>query len=91
MEPQDGYPFQRIIVDFVGPLRPSHKGNKYILTIKDTFSRWVEAIPGTHADARTVAGVLEKAGSTVFVKMMGPQSVLAEQLGAFTSLCQSVQ
>jgi hypothetical protein len=58
--PQDGYTFQRISIDFCGEYRPSHKGNIWILTVKDTFTRWIEAFPVRYADAKTVADVLER-------------------------------
>lgn len=54
----DGYPFQRICLDFVGPLPPGPTGNTHILTIKDTFTRYVEAIPTNRVDAKTVVNIL---------------------------------
>lgn len=56
----DGYPFQKLSMDFVGPLPPSRQGNQYLLTIRDTFTRWLEAFPIRHADAKTVVRILEK-------------------------------
>jgi transposase InsO family protein len=38
-------PMQRINVDSIGPLPESKAGYKYILTIVDCFSRWVELYP----------------------------------------------
>ncbi len=35
----DGYPFQRLSIDFVRPLNRSKQGHEYILTARDTFSR----------------------------------------------------
>ncbi len=33
-------------IDFIGPISPaSHQGNRYILTITDYFTNFVEAIP----------------------------------------------
>ena len=55
-----GYPFQKLSLDFVGPLPTSHNGNKYILTVKDTFSRWLEAFPVRAATAAVVVNKLEK-------------------------------
>jgi hypothetical protein len=34
-----GYPFQKISIDFVGPLPRSKKGNEYMLTVSDCFTR----------------------------------------------------
>ena len=57
---QPGYPFQVLSLDFVGPFPLSHpKKYKYLLTIKDTFTRWVEAFPIHHADAQTVVHILQ--------------------------------
>ena len=57
---QDGYPFQRLSVDLVGPIRPSRAGNTYILTAKDVFTRWIEAIPTNNITAEVIAKLLEK-------------------------------
>jgi hypothetical protein len=40
-----GYPFQKISMDFVDPLPRSKKGNEYMLTVSDCFTRWLEAFP----------------------------------------------
>ena len=41
---QAGVPFQVCSMDILGPLRVSSEGNKYLLTLKDVFSKWFEAI-----------------------------------------------
>ena len=39
-------PWYHVGIDFVGPIHPtSTKGNRFILTISDYFTKWVEAIP----------------------------------------------
>ena len=43
-----GFPFQRLCMDFVGPLHEKRlrvTKNKYIFTVRDTFSKWMEAFP----------------------------------------------
>ena len=55
-----GYPFQKLSLDFVGPLPPSSNGNTYILTVLDTFTRWLEAFPLRAATADRVVKVLVK-------------------------------
>ena len=42
---QVGAPFQVWSMDVLGPLRVSTEGNKYLLILKDVFSKWFEAIP----------------------------------------------
>lgn len=53
-------PWYHIGIDFVGPVTTSHNGNRYILTISDYFTKWVEAValPSKHASG--IATVLFK-------------------------------
>ena len=54
-------PWHHIGIDFVGPISPpSHQGNKYILTISDYFTKFVEAIPMPNKYASGVANALFK-------------------------------
>ena len=55
----EGYPFQKLSLDFVGPLPTSTRGNNYLLTVKDTFTRWLEAFPIRSANAAIVVRRLE--------------------------------
>lgn len=48
-------PFQRIAMDIVGPLVTTDSGNKYILTVQDSFTRYLEAFPMPDQTAVTVA------------------------------------
>lgn len=54
------YPFQRISVDFVGPFPTSYTGNTYLLTVKDVFSKWVEAFPIPAQTAEIAANTLHR-------------------------------
>ena len=81
VSPQDSYPFQRIAVDFVGPLRRSSQGNRWILTVKDTFSRWVEAFPLPAATALAVVECLEK---EIFCRFGVPETIHSDRGAQFT-------
>jgi hypothetical protein len=49
-------PFERINVDTIGPISSADSvGNKYILTVRDTFSRFTLLYPMQNADAPCVA------------------------------------
>ena len=48
-------------IDFIGPISlESEDGSRYILTISDYFTKWVEALPTTDKYASTVATALFK-------------------------------
>ncbi len=49
-----GEPFERIGIDFVGPLERTRKGNKYILVVTDYLTKWPEAKPMKDATAENV-------------------------------------
>jgi transposase InsO family protein len=53
-----GYPFQKISIDFIGPLTRSKNGNNYMLTVSDCFTRWLEAFPCRRANAQVVVNKL---------------------------------
>ncbi len=78
----NGWPFQRLSIDFVGPLSRSKKGHCYILTVRDTFSGWLEAYPIRSATAEAAARLLEK---EVFFRFGIPESIHTDQGTQFTS------
>ena len=49
---RNGYPMQTIYIDLVGPLPESNKGNQYIMSVADGFSRFISLypLPSKHAD-----------------------------------------
>ena len=51
-------PFERIGIDFMGPLPRSRKGNKYILVITDYLTKWTEAKAMREATAEKVVKYL---------------------------------
>src|SRR4051812_17910252 len=49
-----GQPFERIGIDFVGPLERTKKGNRYILVMTDYLTKWPEAEAMKEATADNV-------------------------------------
>ena len=49
-----GEPFERIGIDFVGPLEKTKKGNRYILVVTDYLTKWPEAKAMKEATAKNV-------------------------------------
>ena len=76
------YPFHTIHVDFVGPIYKSSQGNQYIFTVKDAFSRWVEAFPMKEATANNAAFCLE---TQIFPRFGLPQRIHSDCGSQFTS------
>jgi transposase InsO family protein len=78
----DGHPFRRLSIDFVGPMKPSGQGNIFLFTIKDTFTKWVEAIPCIDTTAENVARMLEQ---HIFCRFGIPEQIHSDQGPQFTS------
>jgi transposase InsO family protein len=51
-------PWQRVGMDFLGPLPKTKNGNTNIIVFSDYFTKWVEAFPTTDQKANTVARLL---------------------------------
>ncbi|XP_053378575.1 uncharacterized protein LOC128548173 [Mercenaria mercenaria] len=77
-----GAPLERIGIDIMGPLPRSNKGNKYVLTIVDYFTKWIVALPIRNQEATTVAkNFVEK-----FVTVFGvPKQIHSDQGTNFES------
>ena len=50
-----GLPMEEVAIDLMGPYPESEDGNKYVLVIVDSFSKWMEAYPVPNIEAKTVA------------------------------------
>ena len=53
-------PWYHIGIDLIGPLTVSENGNRYILTLSDYCTKWVEAVPLERKHATGVALALFK-------------------------------
>ena len=78
----DGYPFQTVSIDFVGPLDKTPRGNMYILTLLDTFTRWIEAYAVKRATAETV---VDKLINDFIPRFSVPHSIHSDRGTTFTS------
>jgi transposase InsO family protein len=56
--PETHSPFELTSIDICGPYPVSEKGNRYLLTFIDHFTRFPEAVPIPKQDAETVARAL---------------------------------
>ena len=50
-----GLLMEEIAIDLMGPFPESENGNKYLLVVVDSFSKWMEAYPVPNIEARTIA------------------------------------
>lgn len=75
-------PFQIIALDIVGRLPRTLRGNEYILTVMDHYSRYVEAIP---LPSQRAARVTRALVDEVFSRHGIPEVVLTDQGRNFTS------
>ncbi|KAE9018561.1 hypothetical protein PF002_g8381 [Phytophthora fragariae] len=53
-------PFSLLVVDAIGPLPETNRGNKYILVFVDYFTRWAEAFAVDYLDSVTFVDVMVK-------------------------------
>jgi hypothetical protein len=56
--PETSFPFEMTSIDICGPYPETTRGNRYLLTYIDHFTRYPEAIPIPRQDASTVARAL---------------------------------
>lgn len=74
------YPWERIYIDFVGPLPRSKKGNVYALTIIDGFSKFTCIEPMRNASASLVISLLSR---KIFPKFGYPKYLVSDNGPAF--------
>jgi phospholipid-translocating ATPase len=75
------HPFEELSIDTMGPLPADSDGNKYILCVQDSFSKYLELIPTKDATAITAAkGLLQ-----VFSRYGAPSKLRSDQGLQFTA------
>ena len=80
--PVAGEVWERVSIDITGPHPKSSKGNVFILTIVDHFSKWGEAVAIPNHTAVTVAKVLM---SQIFSRHGAPVEILSDRGPEFES------
>jgi len=68
--------FQRLGLDYIGPLTESISGNKYILVLMEYYTKWPMAFPVAEADAVTTAEILYR---EVFCNFGPPSEILTDR------------
>ena len=58
--PTSKYPFQRIVMDFAGPLPRTKLGNRYFLVIQDDYTRFLRILPTKDCSAKVVLDALNE-------------------------------
>ena len=76
------HPWRAISIDVMGPLPVSSKRNRYILSVADIFSGWIELFPIRVANEKTIATVLV---NEVFSRYGTPFEVHSDNAKNFVS------
>ncbi|XP_076043849.1 uncharacterized protein LOC143026944 [Oratosquilla oratoria] len=75
-------PFSKLIIDIVGPLPKTKKGNQYILTTLCPTTRYPDAFPLKNISAKTVANTL----ANLFTTFGIPEEIQSDRGSNFTSV-----
>lgn len=79
--PVMGEPFTKVVIDCVGPLPRTKRGNMYLFTIMDSTTRYPEAIPLRNITSKTIVKELVRFFTTVGI----PKVIQSDQGTNFTS------
>lgn len=74
--------FEKIAIDLVGPLPVTDRYNRYVLTVQDSLTKWIMAIPLPNQESDTVARALVE---KVFLIFGSPEGLLSDQGANFMS------
>jgi len=80
--PETSYPFELTSLDIFGPYPETKRGNRYLLTFIDHFSRYPEAIPPPRQDAPTVATAFV---TEIFSRLGCPRTIASDRGTNFMS------
>ncbi|KAG8239233.1 hypothetical protein J437_LFUL012557 [Ladona fulva] len=80
--PEVTMPLQRVSMDIVGPISSTYKGNRYILTLQDVFTKYPEAIALPNQKPETVARAFVE---NIVLRHGAPRQLLTDRGTSFTS------
>lgn len=75
-------PLQQWAIDVCGPLPPSEDGHRYVISIQDRFSKWVEAVAMNNAQTENIITWLR---NNIFVKLGKPSVIWSDRGSQFES------
>ena len=78
-----GFPNERVNMDICGPVIASHSGNKYVLVITDSFTKYTVAAAIADQRARTIASTFMERWALIFGF---PYQCHSDQGSCFTSV-----
>ncbi|GFO36289.1 gypsy retrotransposon integrase 1 [Plakobranchus ocellatus] len=91
--PNVGEPFERVMIDLVGPIPLSSDTYEYLLMLVDVSTRWAEAVPLRSITAKDVAGalfsILVRFGFPKEIQSDRGQQFMSKLLAEFNSLCNT--
>ena len=74
-------PFENWVLDFIGKIHPSSSAqHKWILTVTDYFTKWIEAITSRQATDSVIISFLEK---NILSRFGCPQKIITDNAIAF--------
>ncbi|GFO12535.1 gypsy retrotransposon integrase-like protein 1 [Plakobranchus ocellatus] len=86
-----GEPFERVMIDLVGPLPLASDRYEYLLTLVDVSTRWAEAIPLRRITAKDVVealfSIFVRLGFRKEIQSDRGQQFMSKLLAEFNSLC----
>lgn len=74
-------PFRKIVIDCVGPLPRTKKGNQYLLTVMDTATRYPEVYPLKTISSKNIIRCL----TNLFTHFVFPEDIQSDRGSNFTS------
>eukprot|EP00253_Pinus_taeda_P022273 PITA_22273 len=76
-------PFQQWGLDFIGEIHPASSGqHRWILTVTDYFTKWIEAIPTKQATDAVIISFLE---NNILSRFGCPNKLITDNVAAFKS------